>query len=224
MWFWLGLAALVVVLFAIGFVVEGRRTTAVEAWCEVRGFTRLDQRSERNLTLPRRAVEALRDGSTSQWGIVMAGRVSDLTVVIAELDWRFGPKRRQWCTLAVVEMPGTELPEVVVQSSHERLEGLSRILELPLWPLTYLASRTTVPWDRHELASVPFPEDPKFERIFDAFGEETAVRQLLTVDARRALSTRVGRDASQYRETSWHGGKTAPSGRAAQTECSRSQG
>lgn len=187
MWFGCGLAVLIVGLFAIAFVVEGRRTTAIESWCGVRGFTRLDQRSEGSTALPRRAVGSFRDGSTSQWGTVMSGCVSHLTVVVAEADWRFGPRRRHWCTLAVVEVPGAEFPELVVDRSNERLQGLSRILGLLLAPLTYLASRTTVPWERHELPPVEFPEDPEFARVFDAFGEGAAVRQFLTVDVRKAL-------------------------------------
>jgi hypothetical protein len=175
----------IVAAFAVAIGVESVRVPRLETWCRLRGFARVDSQSSQDIAPFVSALGQFHDGRAERWGFAMAGQAGRLPVGLAEVDWRFGPKSRYWYTIAMLTVAGADLPEMMIENSSRALDRLARVVSLPLAPLEYLASRVRRP--ERQAQKVTFPEDQAFERAFDVYGSDEAVRRFLSPEVRQAL-------------------------------------
>lgn len=188
----------IIVLFIGAFIAETYRVPRIEKWGRRQSFTRLDTSSGETISRLKHFIELFGDGAKPEkWGLAMTGCSPDVTVTIAECDLRTGVKEKYWYNLVAMVHTGPGIPEFRLESTNRVLEGSSRILSLPLWPLIYLTERAgrsrVEKWldqwveRKKELPVVDFSEDPEFARYFKVFGDMLAAKSTLNPVMRAAL-------------------------------------
>jgi hypothetical protein len=122
---------LIVLVLAVGFMREGRRTGAVNRWARKAGFTPVPTAEHDRERLDAWA-ERFRPDNAAQWGNVLRGDRAGLETIIAEHQENRTRNADRWFTLVIMRVPGLKMAAVRITTAPAHLlKGVTQAAVAP---------------------------------------------------------------------------------------------